>query len=84
MLPWCMDKDRSTQHIASIVKDANRTEIAKCTGLSLSGASRILSGDRLPKYRNLVAVARALGVDVAPLLQYLCKLNERRHARIAA
>lgn len=64
--------------IRQAVKDANRSEIARRTKLSLSGVSRILSGRRNPRSENLAAIAAVMQISVDDLYAYLLTLQGRR------
>lgn len=67
--------------IDRIVKDANRSEIHRQTGISLSGVSRILSGGRNARTGNLSKVAAQLGVTMDELYAYLIRVRNRRVRR---
>lgn len=64
--------------IGEIVKKANRSEIHRRTGISLSGVSRILSGKRNGKSANLKAIALQLGVSMDDLYTYATELRRKR------
>lgn len=61
----------SHKAVAQIVAEANRSEIHRNTGISLSGVSRILSGRRNAKSGNLGAIAVQLGISMDDLHAYL-------------
>jgi transcriptional regulator with XRE-family HTH domain len=70
-----------TNTVAKAVKKANRSAVARQTGISLSGVSRILSGDRAASARNLATIAIKLGVSMADLYAHLTRLQRRRSRR---
>jgi transcriptional regulator with XRE-family HTH domain len=49
----------------------SRSRIAKHTGLSKSGVTRILRGERWPSHKVAEKIAAALGVKIGELLQEL-------------
>lgn len=71
---------------ATTVRNANRSELARITGISLSGVSRILSGKRNPTSHNLAMIAEALNLEMGELYRYLriCKQRLRRKTQAAA
>lgn len=68
-----MDK----QKLDTIVRSANRSEIHRATGISLSGVSRILSGRRRAKADNLSLIADQLGVTMDDLYTHLRELRNK-------
>lgn len=70
-----------TVAIDQIVDKANRSELHRQTGISLSGVSRILSGGRTPRTDNLEVIARQLGVPMDVLHSYLKSKREARQSR---
>lgn len=65
----------SKHRIAAIIRDANRSEVARRTGISLSGVSRILSGHRAASSRKLNTIALALGMTMDELHGHLTGLQ---------
>lgn len=57
--------------VKEVVDKANRSEIARRTGMSLSGVSRILNGKRNPRSGNLYNIAQALGLNMDDLHAWL-------------
>jgi len=57
--------------IDEIVRRVNRSDVARRTGIHLSHVSRVLSGKRTASGENLYQLARAIGVDMGDLHQYL-------------
>ena len=70
-----------TQTVKFAVDGANRSELARRTGLSLSGVSRILSAHRTARSSNLSDVALCLGVPMGELHTYLSGLRDQRLKR---
>lgn len=70
-----------TREIAHIVRRANRSEVARRTDISLSGISRILSGDRAASSRNLARIAIHLGIPMGELYTHLNRLQRRKAHR---
>lgn len=66
-----MDKDK----IAQLVLEANRSEVARQTHISLSGVSRILSGHRAASSRKLSIIALCLGLTMDELHNHLVGLQ---------
>lgn len=64
--------------IKAKVKKANRSELHRLTGLSLSGVSRILSGDRAPSADSLKKLADHLGLEMGDLHFYLSRKRKAR------
>ena len=54
-----------------LIDTANRSDIGRKTGMSLSGVSRILSGHRNPSAKALEAIAGYLRVGMNDLYAYL-------------
>lgn len=72
---------------AALVRDANRSEIHRLTGIHLSHVSRILSGKRTASSRNLAAISAVLGCTMDELhacLEQIRTRNNRRKARKSA
>ena len=76
-----MDTTTGTRTVAQIVKEANRSEVHRRTGISLPGVSRILSGDRNARVVNLKAIALVLGVTMDDLHNHLATLAAKRAKR---
>lgn len=68
--------------IERIVSEANRSEIHRRTGISLSGVSRILSANRTARSTNLHLVALQLGVPMDELYAYLQQKRTQRLRRV--
>ena len=68
-------------NIKQVVDGANRSEIARKTGISLSGVSRILSGVRVARTENLAAIASHLGVSMDELYVHLRSLRRKLNRR---
>lgn len=64
-----------------VVENANRSEVHRSTGISLSGVSRILSGRRNASSTNLGLIATALGVSMDDLHRYLTFLKKSLRTR---
>lgn len=69
--------------VSEAIQKANRSEVHRVTGISLSHVSKILGGTRNPSLRKLEAIASALGVPVDDLLKYLRTVRRRRSRRVA-
>ena len=72
--------------VKQVVDAANRSDISRKTGISLSGVSRILSGRRVARSQNLAAIALQLGVSMDELYVHLRGLamahaSHRRRSR---
>jgi transcriptional regulator with XRE-family HTH domain len=63
------------------LSEVNRAEVARATGLSPSGVSRILLGRRNSRINTLVAVARVLDVSIDDLLFAIEKEKEKTSGR---
>lgn len=63
--------------VKRVVDAANRSAIARETGISLSGVSRILSGRRVARSKNLAAIAVQLGVSMDDLYIHLTSLRRK-------
>ncbi len=73
-----------TEIVAQAVTSANRSDIARNTGISLSGVSRILSGKRAASANNLAAIATRLGVPMGDLHLHLSVLRKRKRKQRVA
>lgn len=67
----------TNNEIRKAIGKANRSEIHRRTGISLSGVSRILSGKRNASVRTLLAVAEELKVPALDLYRYLGHLARK-------
>lgn len=63
------------------VDNANRSEVSRRTGISLSGISRILSGQRNPRSGNLLAIAQVLGLKMDDLYSWLKFIKAKNRKR---
>lgn len=63
------------------IRSANISEIARRTGLSTSGVSRILNGKRNPRSHHLAAIAAVMGVSVDALYAYLLTKQGKRQQK---
>lgn len=70
--------------VTKLVNNANRSEIARQTGIHLSHVSRVLSGKRGFSSRNLADIAKALGIDMQDLYTCLTKIRSRYTRQTAA
>lgn len=66
-----IDPAERAKQVAAIVKDANRSEIHRRTGITLSHVSRVLNRNRTASTRKLRAIALALGVGLEELYECL-------------
>ncbi len=78
------NSEMDTDLVAQTVANANRSEIARQTGISLSGVSRILSGKRTASANNLAVVAAKLGVPMGDLYIYLNGGRKRKRKQRVA
>jgi transcriptional regulator with XRE-family HTH domain len=70
--------------VAKLVKDANRSEVARKTGIHLSHISRVLSGKRRASSQNLADIAIVLGCTMDELHMCLMKLRTQVTRQSAA
>lgn len=63
--------------LAHDISRANRSDVARHTGISLSGVSRILSGKRRASVDRLQALAAYFGVTIDELHAYLSVLRKK-------
>jgi transcriptional regulator with XRE-family HTH domain len=56
----------------------SRSRIAEHTGLSVSGVTRILRGDRWPSHKAAEKIAAALGIKIGELFQELGDAREQQ------
>lgn len=63
--------------LADTISRANRSDVSRQTGISLSGVSRILSGKRRASADLLKVLASYFGVPMDDLHAYLSALRKR-------
>jgi transcriptional regulator with XRE-family HTH domain len=72
------------QAVKPVVDAANRSEIARRTGITLSHVSRVLSGKRVPSSNKLAEIAFCLNVSMNDLHIYLSTLRPKGPRNVAA
>jgi transcriptional regulator with XRE-family HTH domain len=72
------------QAIKPVVDAANRSDIARRTGIALSHVSRVLSGKRVPSSVKLAEIAFCLNVSMNDLHIYLSSLRPKGPRKAAA
>jgi DNA-binding XRE family transcriptional regulator len=60
----------------------SRSRIAEHTGLSASGVTRILRGDRWPSHKAAEKIAAALGIKIGELFQELADARDQNGGKI--
>lgn len=74
------------ESVKQVVDKANRSEVHRRTGISLSGVSRILNGKRNAKSDNLSKIAEALNLKMDDLHAWLTyiKMKRKRRGKVQA
>jgi transcriptional regulator with XRE-family HTH domain len=72
------------KEVAKLVRHANKSEIARRTGIHLSHVSRVLNGKRTASSQNLADISAELGCTMDELHACLTQIRNKVLRQIAA